>query len=155
MMQAETTLADLAFQAEGGDAGAQYRLGVLFLLGESVEQDLQGAHRWLTRAAERQYPGALALTEKLAHCGQLESERAKRSNRFAGLARARVRSGSTAALRFCRDSVQSIRVSFERVLSRRVWKLQAQNLVARVRFRSKASELPTRRREGFQFRDSL
>jgi TPR repeat protein len=154
-MQAEAALGDLAFQAEGGDAGAQYRLGVLFLLGESVEQDLQAAHRWLTRAAERQYPGALSLTEKLANWSQLESERAKRSIPFTAFARARVRSSSSTALRFCRDAVQSIRVSFQRVLSRRGWKLQAQNLVARVRFRSKASELPTRRREGFQFRDSL
>jgi TPR repeat protein len=67
MVQAETDLGDLAFQAEGGDAGAQYRLGVVFLLGDSVEQDLEAANRWLTRAAARQYPGALALVQILRY----------------------------------------------------------------------------------------
>jgi len=156
MVQAETDLGNLAFQAEGGDAGAQYRLGVLFLLGDSVEQDLEAANRWLTRAAARQYPGALSLAEKLATLSQLETEREKKSIRFPALARAWMKSGSSVAFRFYQDATQSVRASSRRVWTGRVWKIQAHNLVAKVCFQPQveASELPTRRRERFQFRDS-
>ncbi|HEY1576585.1 MAG TPA: hypothetical protein VGF82_05870 [Terracidiphilus sp.] len=156
MVQAEIDLGNLAFQAEGGDAGAQYRLGVLFLLGDSVEQDLEAANRWLTRAAARQYPGALSLAEKLAAWSQLESEREKKSIRIAALARAWMKSGSSAAFRFYRDAIRSIRTSPVRVWTGRVWKIKAQDLIANVCFQPQveASELPTRRRERFQFRDS-
>jgi TPR repeat protein len=154
MVQAETDLGNLAFQAEGGDAGAQYRLGVLFLLGDSVEQDLEAGSRWLTRAAARQYPGARALAEKLAAWSQLESEREKKSIRI--LARAWIKSRSSAAFRFYRDAIRSIHTSLLRVWTGRVWKIQAQDLIANVGFQPQvvASELPTRRRERFQFRDS-
>jgi TPR repeat protein len=154
MVQAETDLGNLAFQAEGGDAGAQYRLGVLFLLGDSVEQDLEAANRWLTRAAARQYPGALSLAEKLATWSQLESEREKKSIRI--LARAWMKSRSSAAFRFYRNAIRSNCTSPLRVWTGRVWKIQAQNLIATVCFQPQveASELPTRRRERFQFRDS-
>lgn len=154
MVQAETDLGNLAFQAEGGDAGAQYRLGVLFLLGDSVEQDLEAANRWLTRAAARQYPGALSLAEKLATWSQLESEREKKSIRI--LARAWMKSRSSAAFRFYRNAIRSNRTSPLRVWTGRVWKIQAQDLIANVCFQPQveASELPTRRRERFQFRDS-
>jgi TPR repeat protein len=154
MVQAEIDLGNLAFQAEGGDAGAQYRLGVLFLLGDSVEQDLEAANRWLTRAAARQYPGALSLAEKLAAWSQLESEREKKSIRI--LARAWIKSRSSAAFRFYRDAIRSIHTSLLRVWTGRVWKIQAQDLIANVCFQPQveASELPTRRRERFQFRDS-
>lgn len=153
-MQAETDLGNLAFQAEGGDACAQYRLGVLFLLGDSVEQDLEAANRWLTRAAARQYPGALSLAEKLATWSQLESEREKKSIRI--LALAWMKSRSSAAFRFYRDAIRSIRTSPLRVWTGRVWKIQAQDLIGNVRFQPQveASGLPTRRRERFQFRDS-
>lgn len=156
MVQAETDLGDLAFQAEGGDAGAQYRLGVLFLLGDSVEQDLEAANRWLTRAAARHYPGALSLAEKLATLSQLEAEREKKSIRFPAMARAWMKSGFSVAFRFYQDAIQSIRASLRRVWTGRVWKIQAHNLVAKVCFQPQveASELPTRRRERFQFRDS-
>jgi TPR repeat protein len=154
MVQAETDLGNLAFQAEGGDAGAQYRLGVLFLLGDSVEQDLEAASRWLPRAAARQYPGALSLAEKLAAWSQLESEREKKSIRI--LARAWMKSRSSAAFRFYRDAIRSIHTSPLRVWTGRVWKIQGQDLIANVCFQPQveASELPTRRRERFQFRDS-
>jgi TPR repeat protein len=77
----QINLSYLAFQAEGGDPSAQYRLGILFLLGESVEQDLDAAHSWLKRAGR--YRGADLLIEKIAryqamrlpakHSGWLES----------------------------------------------------------------------------------
>jgi TPR repeat protein len=44
-------LTELAFAAESGDVNAQYRMGVLFLLGGRVEQDLKAAHRWFQAAA--------------------------------------------------------------------------------------------------------
>jgi hypothetical protein len=60
----QINLGELAFQAEGGDKSAQYRLGILFLLGESVEQDLDAAYRWLAKAGP--YNGAHLLVERLA-----------------------------------------------------------------------------------------
>jgi TPR repeat protein len=44
-------LTELAYQAESGDAQAQYRMGVLFLVGERVEQDLGAAGRWFHASA--------------------------------------------------------------------------------------------------------
>jgi hypothetical protein len=66
MTQVQVSLNDLAFRAEGGDPGAQYSLGVLFLLGEGLEQDLEASYRWLARAACGQHPGAQSLVGKLA-----------------------------------------------------------------------------------------
>jgi TPR repeat protein len=57
---------ELAFRAESGDAGAQFQLGMLFLLGEGVEQDLGAAYRWFARAAEANHPGARILVQRLA-----------------------------------------------------------------------------------------
>jgi TPR repeat protein len=65
MTQVQTSLNDLALQAEGGDPGAQYSLGVLFLLGEGLEQDLEASYQWLARAACGQHPAAQSLVEKL------------------------------------------------------------------------------------------
>jgi TPR repeat protein len=44
-------LTELAYRAESGDAQAQYRLGILFLVGERVEQDLGAAGRWFHASA--------------------------------------------------------------------------------------------------------
>jgi TPR repeat protein len=154
-MQAEHTLSDLAFRAEGGDVSAQYRLGVLFLLGEVVEQDLHAAHRWLIRAADQQYPGALLLAEKLANWSQLKSKPAKRSIPPATLIRERMESGFTTALRFYHGFIKSIYASILRAIRGLIWKIETQNVAAKIRFRSEAAEIPARRREGFQFRDSL
>jgi TPR repeat protein len=57
---------ELAFRAECGDAGAQFQLGMLFLLGERVEQNLESAHRWIARAAEANHPSARILAQRLA-----------------------------------------------------------------------------------------
>ena len=56
----------LALQAEAGDVSAQYRLGVLFLLGSGMEQDTEAACRWLLAAATGHHRGAQALVERLA-----------------------------------------------------------------------------------------
>ena len=57
---------ELAFRAESGDAGAQFQLGMLFLLGEGVEQDLGAAYRWIAGAADANHPGAQILVQRLA-----------------------------------------------------------------------------------------
>ena len=57
---------DLAFQAQGGDPGAQYQLGVLFLLGDQVEQDPDAAYQWLAKAASVQHAGAQSLIDSVA-----------------------------------------------------------------------------------------
>jgi TPR repeat protein len=66
MKQHTTSPCDLAFQAEGGDSGAQYQLGVLFLLGDQVEQDPDAAYRWLAKAASAQHADAQSLLDKVA-----------------------------------------------------------------------------------------
>ena len=65
MTQHGTSPCDLAFQAEGGDPEAQYQLGVLFLLGDQVEQDPDAAYRWLARAASLEHAGAQSLAGKV------------------------------------------------------------------------------------------
>jgi TPR repeat protein len=166
MMQVETSLGGLAFQAEGGDAGAQYRLGVLFLLGESVDQDLEAAYQWLSRAAAGQYPGALLLAEKLAARSRSEFEPKlepkKRPIRFPTETRSWFQSAFAAAATHGRNAARSIAAMPLRLSFLRTWKLimrgtSVSNLIARVRFqfRTQPLDLPGRRREGFQFRDSL
>jgi hypothetical protein len=66
MMHDGTSPCDLAFQAEGGDPEAQYQLGVLFLLGDQVEQDPDAAYRWLAKAASLEHAGAQSLAGKVA-----------------------------------------------------------------------------------------
>jgi TPR repeat protein len=66
MTEVQANLNDLASRAECGDPGAQYSLGVFFLLGEILEQDLEAAYQWLARAACRQHPQAQSLVGKLA-----------------------------------------------------------------------------------------
>jgi hypothetical protein len=166
MMQVETSLGGLAFQAEGGDAGAQYRLGVLFLLGEAVDQDLEAAYQWLSRAAAGQYPGAALLAEKLAarRRSELEPklERRKSPIRFPAETRGWFQSTSAAAATLGRNAARSIaamsmRLSFLSTWKRSMRETSVENLIAKVRFqfRSQPLDLPGRRREGFQFRDSL
>lgn len=165
-MQVEASLGGLAFQAEGGDAGAQYRLGVLFLLGESVDQDPEAAYQWLSRAAAGQYPGASLLLEKLAarRRSELEPELepGKKSIRFPAETRSWFHPPLTAASTVYRTAAGSIaaltmRLSFLRTWKGVMLKASVANLIARVRFqfRPQPMELPARRREGFQFRDSL
>jgi TPR repeat protein len=66
MTQVQTSLDDLTLRAEGGEPEAQYSLGVLFLLGEVMEQDLDASYQWLAKAACGQHPDAQLLVEKLA-----------------------------------------------------------------------------------------
>ena len=56
-------LTELAFAAESGDTNAQYRLGVLFLSGVRVEQNLKAALRWFQAAAANGSGAAEAMRE--------------------------------------------------------------------------------------------
>lgn len=59
-------LTELAYQAESGDAQAQYRLGVLFLVGERVDQDMQAAGRWFQSSAANGNNAASRIGQLLA-----------------------------------------------------------------------------------------
>ena len=52
--------------AEGGYAGAQNSLGVMYLRGEGVVQDCSRAARWLGLAADQGYPAAINNLEGLS-----------------------------------------------------------------------------------------
>jgi len=69
MATSRTSLGELAFQAERGDAEAQYCLGVLFLLGDSVEQNPEAAYKWLAKAAAAQSSEAQSLVDRLTPFG--------------------------------------------------------------------------------------
>ena len=49
-----------AAAAEGGYAGAQNSLGIMYLRGEGVAQDCDLAASWIGRAAAQGYPAAIA-----------------------------------------------------------------------------------------------
>jgi TPR repeat protein len=66
MTEVHANLNDLAFRAESGDPSAQYSLGVIYLLGEAVGQDLAAANKWLGQAAHQQHPEAQVLAAKIA-----------------------------------------------------------------------------------------
>jgi TPR repeat protein len=66
-MHFDSSTAALAFQAQAGDAGAQFRLGVQFLLGDPGEQDLVAAYRWLALAASNCHSGAQRLLVHLEY----------------------------------------------------------------------------------------
>lgn len=65
MRQVDQSLAELAFQADTGDPHAQYCVGLVFLLGESVDQDLDAAYKWMARASAGGHAGAKSLAARL------------------------------------------------------------------------------------------
>ncbi len=56
--------------AEGGDARAQYRLGIMYNMGFGVAQNSQTAAAWLTKAAERNVPDAQFVLGVLYELGR-------------------------------------------------------------------------------------
>jgi TPR repeat protein len=66
MRQIETSQCDLMLTAEAGDPEAQYQLGVVFLVGDQVEQDSEAAFRWLAKAAAAQHASARSLVDHVA-----------------------------------------------------------------------------------------
>lgn len=66
MRQNGISQCDLVFTAEAGDPEAQYQVGVLFLLGDHVEQDSEAAYRWLAASAAAQHAGAQSLVGYVA-----------------------------------------------------------------------------------------
>jgi TPR repeat protein len=66
MTPVQASLNDLALRAESGDPEAQYSLGVHYLLGERLQQDLDASYQWLARAACGEHPAAQSLVGSLA-----------------------------------------------------------------------------------------
>jgi len=97
-----STRSHLAFKAEGGDADAQYRLGVLFLLGEDVAQDPEAAWRWLDCAARGNHSSARLL---IGHLGAF----APPVPDAHVMPRARIRAAAQWAMRLRRRLVASFR----------------------------------------------
>ena len=126
MTKLQINLGELAFQAEGGDKSAQYRLGILFLLGESVEQDLDAAYRWLAKAG--QYNGAHLLVERLARYQEARMTE-KQSDRPVSIGNL----WRWAAVVIGRAGANIVRTS--NVLARSFLALNPRNRIARVRFR--------------------
>ncbi len=56
--------------AEGGDAHAQYRLGIMYNMGFGVTQDPGTAADWLTQAAEQNVPDAQFVLGVLYELGR-------------------------------------------------------------------------------------
>jgi hypothetical protein len=45
-------------KAEGGDPAAQYELGIMYLLGDGVSQEIKAAKTWIVKSAEQGYAQA-------------------------------------------------------------------------------------------------
>jgi len=147
----QINLSDLAFQAEGGDLSAQYRLGILFLLGESVEQDLDAAHSWLKRAGR--YRGADLMIEKIAryqgmrlpakHSGWLESIGAVRQSPIRAAKSAFASSQRTSAL--LAGKIVNVIAGY--------W-VNARKQMAKVRFQKAAPDFVASQTSASQLRES-
>ncbi|HUA68889.1 MAG TPA: tetratricopeptide repeat protein [Candidatus Saccharimonadales bacterium] len=63
-------LAALKAKAEAGDAAAQTSLGEIYEQGNGVTQDMKEAVKWFRKAADQNYPDALALLGEMTQAGQ-------------------------------------------------------------------------------------
>lgn len=91
---AASKFAHIQVQAEQGDANAQFLLGLMFLSGRYVQQELQSGLYWITLSAEQQHKKAQQTLADLSFEGQLikrnfavaerlYKEMAERGNRWA------------------------------------------------------------------------
>ncbi len=60
----------LKSKAEGGDAGAQIRLGWVYQEGDGVKRDMKAAVKWFQKAADQNNPAALAALGEMYQAGQ-------------------------------------------------------------------------------------
>jgi TPR repeat protein len=150
MKQMEMGLGELAFQAESGDACAQYRMATLFMLGETVEQDLNAAYLWMARAASAQHQGAQNLVEHLATSRSCLEQSAMATPR-SGITANAMRHLRTAAMRRSRSLLSPTRTMVSMLASLR------QRLEANAAFRPRAEvvDFPARRTQGFEFPEVL
>ena len=146
MKQTEISLGELAFQAEAGDPCAQYRMAVLFLLGESVEQDLNAAYLWMGRAASGQHPGAQALIENLASCRALSkpAQKAGRLPIFADRATRVLATITVSSLRKVQSAAQRTVIMLSGSLARKPGTRMPS------RRRGEAIDFPAQHRDGFE-----
>ena len=56
--------------AEGGDAGSQYQVGMMYYTGRGVAEDYKQARLWLEKAAAQDYPKAVGSLGVLYKCGE-------------------------------------------------------------------------------------
>jgi uncharacterized protein len=63
-------IAALKAKAEGGDAAAETKLGDCYAQGNGVAQDMKEAVKWFRKAANQNYPAALALLGEMTQAGQ-------------------------------------------------------------------------------------
>jgi hypothetical protein len=63
-------LKTLEAKAEGGDAGAQKRLGVIYAKGQGVKQDYAQAAKWYRKAADQGHAGAQIALGELYEVGR-------------------------------------------------------------------------------------
>ena len=148
MKQTETSLGELAFQAEAGDPCAQYRIAVLFLLGESVEQDLNAAYLWMGRAASGQHHGAQILIESLASCRTLPKP-ARRAETQLGRVTRVLAATVVSSLRKAQTAVQWAIIRLNESLAR---KREARMLSRR---RGEPVDFPAHRSDGFEIPEAL
>jgi hypothetical protein len=151
MKQTEISLGELAFQAEAGDPCAQYRMAVLFLLGESVEQDLNAAYLWMGRAASGQHPGAPALIESLASCRALSKPARKTGGLpiFVDRATRVLATITISSLRKVQSAVQRTAIMLRESLARKLGTRMPS------RRRGEAIDFPAQRRDGFEIPEAL
>jgi hypothetical protein len=151
MKQVEISLGELAFQAEAGDPCAQYRIAVLFLLGESVEQDLNAAYLWMGRAASGQHHDAQLLVETLAPCCALpkSSKNAGRLPILAGRATRVLATATVPNLRKVQSAVQWIVVGLRETLARKPGTKMPS------RHGGEVIDFPAHRIDGFEFPEAL
>ncbi len=53
-----SSISEVTASAEGGDAGAQYRLGVIYMKGRGITRDYKKALKWFEKAAGQGHTGA-------------------------------------------------------------------------------------------------
>lgn len=139
----ETNFGDLAFQAEGGSAEAQYRMGIWFLLGEPVEQDLEASFQWLAKAAAGDHPDAQSLVKELARCRPMMPQEDKSSwSQLSGPRLAKAASAFVAGVRS--GANRAVRLGLSRLPN-----LKLEQFIARISLqpREKALEYLSRLRE--------
>jgi hypothetical protein len=151
MRQAEVSLGELAFQAEAGDPCAQYSMAAMFLLGESVEQDLNAAYLWMARAASGQHRGAQMLIESLALC-RAQAKSTKKAGRLPILAERATRVVATSmvwSLRKIQSTIQWMVVRLRESLARK----PGVNMPSRRG--DELIDFPAHRSDGFEIPEAL
>ena len=144
MRQVDKSLAELAFQADSGDADAQYCVGLVFLLGESVDQDFVAAYHWMARASAGGHIGAKSLAARLLQVRPGVEEQVSLPNQVL----AKATSVSTTSILLTRQVFQAIQERTSTLLAK-----QFPRFAPRMRLKAGAKfpDFPAPQTEGFEF----